>query len=234
MAQRPRRQTPTLLLPPLRRVPPRLRRPVGTLERPPERHLAALLPHHHHHRRARHARIHNRMPVILERHHFDPCLRAGGVRESDLRTFLQPAPDRHPHPLPGQFPRRHRPQRHTRPRPTDRARRRRPSTDVARVNQQADGDPDGGNDKVACIVSSMSREGSRPIPPGGSPYSRAPRDRGFIVSQDVPKLTAGSVDPDTHNLHAGVGERCMICDKEITKGQPVRRTVSGGYVHDNC
>jgi hypothetical protein len=46
--------------------------------------------------------------------------------------------------------------------------------------------------------------------------------------------TDQSVDPDTHNLHAGVGERCMICDRLIKQGQPVRRTISGGYAHDNC
>jgi hypothetical protein len=84
-------------------------------------------------------------------------------------------------------------------------------------------------------VGVMARQdGTRSVPSGGSPYGRAPRDRGFPANPDTPKLVDGSVDPDTHNLHAGVGERCMICDREIAKGQPVRRTVSGGYVHDNC
>ncbi len=36
--------------------------------------------------------IHNRMPVILERHQLDPWLRAADARESELMTFLQPAP----------------------------------------------------------------------------------------------------------------------------------------------
>ncbi len=36
--------------------------------------------------------IHNRMPVILERHQFEPWLRAGGVGEADLMALLQPAP----------------------------------------------------------------------------------------------------------------------------------------------
>jgi hypothetical protein len=80
----------------------------------------------------------------------------------------------------------------------------------------------------------MSRQGSRPIPPGGSPYSRGPGGRVFLIPADIPKLTDPLVDPDTHNLYAGVGERCMICDRRIIRGQPVRRTVSGGYVHDNC
>jgi hypothetical protein len=79
----------------------------------------------------------------------------------------------------------------------------------------------------------MSRQGNRSIPSGGSPYSRAPGSRGFLGTL-VPKLFDRSIDPETHNLHAGVGERCMICDHQIIKGQPVRRTVSGGYVHDNC
>lgn len=42
------------------------------------------------------------------------------------------------------------------------------------------------------------------------------------------------IDPETNNLHAGVGERCLICDHLIQQGQPVRRTISGSYVHDVC
>jgi hypothetical protein len=48
------------------------------------------------------------------------------------------------------------------------------------------------------------------------------------------RRTDPAIDPDTHNLHAGIGQCCLICDRLIVPGQPVRRTVSGGYVHDNC
>jgi hypothetical protein len=48
------------------------------------------------------------------------------------------------------------------------------------------------------------------------------------------RATDPIVDPETHNLHAGVGERCLICDHVIQRDQPVRRTVSGSYVHDIC
>jgi len=54
------------------------------------------------------------------------------------------------------------------------------------------------------------------------------------ISWHADQRTDLVADPDTHNLHAGVGERCMICDRVIKRGQPVRRTISGGYVHDNC
>ena len=36
--------------------------------------------------------IHDRIPVILERHQLDTWLRAGTTRESELMTLLQPAP----------------------------------------------------------------------------------------------------------------------------------------------
>lgn len=42
------------------------------------------------------------------------------------------------------------------------------------------------------------------------------------------------VDPETNNLHAGDGHRCLICDLVIRRDQPVRRTISGCYVHDIC
>jgi hypothetical protein len=85
----------------------------------------------------------------------------------------------------------------------------------------------------------MGRDGSRPLPSGGSPYS--PTAHGVWISwhpvieqRRADKRTALAADPDTHNLHAGVGERCLICDRVIKRGQPVRRTISGSYVHDNC
>jgi hypothetical protein len=72
------------------------------------------------------------------------------------------------------------------------------------------------------------------MPSRGSPYGRALGGRNELGRREWAKLVDRLVDPDTHNLHAGVGERCMICDLRITRGQPVRRTVSGGYVHDVC
>ena len=48
------------------------------------------------------------------------------------------------------------------------------------------------------------------------------------------RATDPIVDPETHNLHAGEGERCLICDQPIRSDQPVRRTISGCYVHDIC
>lgn len=85
----------------------------------------------------------------------------------------------------------------------------------------------------------MARGSSREMPPGGSPYSGGSNIRGTYSNPDAPpaareKLVDRSVDPDSHNLHAGVGERCMICDKVIAHGHPVRRTISRGYVHDSC
>jgi hypothetical protein len=87
----------------------------------------------------------------------------------------------------------------------------------------------------ACSLSSVgreAREASRPLPSGGSPYSRGPR--GVWISWHADWRTDLAADPDTHNLYAGVGGRCMICDGVIKRGRPVRRTISGGYVHDNC
>ena len=76
------------------------------------------------------------------------------------------------------------------------------------------------------------------MPSGGSPYSRALSGRLYSNPEAVPeageRLVDRSIDPDSHNLHAGVGERCMICDVVIESGRPVRRTISGGYVHDSC
>lgn len=86
----------------------------------------------------------------------------------------------------------------------------------------------------------MSRSGRvRPLPAGGSPYGRAPGSAGIsahpgIEQRAAERLVDRAIDPDTHNLHAGVGERCMICDRVIVRGNPVRRTISGGYAHDNC
>lgn len=82
------------------------------------------------------------------------------------------------------------------------------------------------------------REKPVTIPPGGSPSS-GPGGPGIGhnsngVQWALGYLTDRSVDPNTHNLLAGVGERCMICDRLIVRGQPVRRTISGGYAHDNC
>jgi hypothetical protein len=53
-------------------------------------------------------------------------------------------------------------------------------------------------------------------------------------SPPTERLVDKSIDPESHNLHAGVGERCMICDRVIERGRWVRRTISGGYVHDIC
>lgn len=79
----------------------------------------------------------------------------------------------------------------------------------------------------------------RPMPSGGSPYSGGSNIRGTYSNPEPSpaareKLVDRTVDPDSHNLHAGVGERCMICDKVIERGRSVRRTVSGGYAHDSC
>jgi hypothetical protein len=78
----------------------------------------------------------------------------------------------------------------------------------------------------------MGSESNRPLPSGGWPHSRAAH--GVWISWHADRRTDLAADPDTHNLHAGVGERCMICDRVIKRGQPVRRTISGGYAHDNC
>ncbi|HET9075600.1 MAG TPA: hypothetical protein VFN68_01595 [Acidimicrobiales bacterium] len=90
----------------------------------------------------------------------------------------------------------------------------------------------------------MSEHGRRsPVParapaPGRWPYGRDLPDRGSYTSPEyggtTDRLVDKSLDPDAHNLHAGVGERCMICDQVIKKGRWVRRTISGGYVHDVC
>jgi hypothetical protein len=85
----------------------------------------------------------------------------------------------------------------------------------------------------------MAKEGARPLPSGGSPYSRGSHGVWLSGNPDIEqrraeRRTDPAADPDTHNLHAGVGERCLICDRVIKRGQPVRRTVSGSYVHDNC
>lgn len=89
------------------------------------------------------------------------------------------------------------------------------------------------------IVASVSRDGSRPMPPGGSPYGRGIQGGGVSFQPDIHRWRSvtrenPSVDPESNNLHAGVGERCLICDKKIKQGQQVRRTISGGFVHDNC
>lgn len=85
----------------------------------------------------------------------------------------------------------------------------------------------------------MTRQGDGQMPPGGSPYSGGSNIRGTYANPAAPpaareKLVDRSVDPESHNLHAGVGERCMICDKVIEQDRPVRRTISGGRVHDSC
>jgi hypothetical protein len=43
-----------------------------------------------------------------------------------------------------------------------------------------------------------------------------------------------AVDMDTNLLHTAAGRLCERCGRVITDGQPVRRTVSGGYQHDVC
>jgi hypothetical protein len=85
----------------------------------------------------------------------------------------------------------------------------------------------------------MAREENRPLPSGGSPYSRGAHGVWLSWHPDIEQRRAEqrtdpAADPDTHNLYAGVGERCLICDQAIKRGQPVRRTISGSYVHDNC
>lgn len=73
----------------------------------------------------------------------------------------------------------------------------------------------------------MPERHDRLLAPGGSPF-------GPVMAGAMERLVDQAVDPDTHNLHAGAGERCMICDRVIGRGRWVRRTISGGYVHDNC
>ena len=80
------------------------------------------------------------------------------------------------------------------------------------------------------------REQSTAFPPGGAPSSVGPGGPGIgpTLQRATEPLIDRSVDPNSHNLLAGVGERCMICDRLIIRGHPVRRTISGGYAHDNC
>lgn len=85
----------------------------------------------------------------------------------------------------------------------------------------------------------MAREARHQMPAGGSPYSGGSNIRGSYSNPEAPpaareKLVDRLVDPESHNLHARVSERCMICDKVIEHGHAVRRTISGGYVHDSC
>lgn len=69
--------------------------------------------------------------------------------------------------------------------------------------------------------------------PAGVATEGTPRYAHPDIDQSGEHLADLLVDPDTHNRRAGVGERCLICDNQaITAGQPVWRTVSGGYVPD--
>jgi hypothetical protein len=43
-----------------------------------------------------------------------------------------------------------------------------------------------------------------------------------------------TADASGNDLHAGVGQVCPICSREIMAGQPVRRRLNGSYQHDNC
>jgi hypothetical protein len=78
----------------------------------------------------------------------------------------------------------------------------------------------------------MARDGDRALPSGASLHSHTAH--GLWFSWRSGRRVRVAADPDANNLHAGVGERCMICDRPIKRGQPVRRTISGGYAHDNC